>query len=133
MTRRRQKALAVTAFVLYVGAVLFLCFWDFTPSHPVRETLLGLPADKVVHFCMFFPFPLLAYLAFDRYTERPMQSVAFVLAAFGAGCLVAAATESGQSLTDYRSGDLLDFAADVAALVLSSLLVLAIDIKKMKI
>ena len=46
--------------------------------------------------------------------------------------MIAAATEIGQSLTDYRSGDILDFAADVTALTISSVAVTLIDLHIVK-
>jgi VanZ family protein len=80
--------------------------------------------DKIVHFLMFFPFPVLAYLAFDRYPGKRGASVLRTAAALLCGCAFAAVTELVQSRLPYRSGDPADFRADAFALLLSSVLVL---------
>ena len=57
----------------------------------------------------------------------------FVGVTLAVGLIIAVGTEWGQaSLTDYRSGDALDFVADSAALLLSSILVTIWDIRKQK-
>jgi hypothetical protein len=82
---------------------------------------------------MFFPFPILAFLAFDRYTESVRSTLLFSGITLLVGILLAAGTEWGQAhLTDYRSGDPMDLLADGLALVLSTLLVIFLDIRKQK-
>ncbi|MBR0255721.1 MAG: VanZ family protein [Bacteroidales bacterium] len=51
-------------FLLYVAAVAWLCFGNFSPSPDMPRELFGIPIDKCVHFLMFFPFPVLGTLAF---------------------------------------------------------------------
>ena len=117
-------------FLIYLAAVLYCCFgrFDDIPKPPV--SFLGIPLDKIVHFTLFFPFPFLAWLAFDRFSVKPWQSILFVSITLTAGLLLAAATEAGQGLTAYRTGDIHDFAADAIALAVSSLIVLFLDIHK---
>jgi len=130
---RSQKILFQVIFYLYVAAVLFLCFGHFEQTPSIEWSLLGIPSDKVVHFCMFFPFPILAFLAFDRYTETVRSTLLFSGITLLVGLLLAGGTEWGQAhLTDYRSGDPLDLLADGLALVLSTLLVIFLDIRKQK-
>ena len=118
MTSLRHKIAFQVLFFLYIALLLFLCFGQFQNMHSVPRTILGIPSDKVVHFCMFFPFPILAFLAFDT---------------FVVGILLALGTEWGQAhLTRYRSGDTRDFLADSLALVLGTLIVLFWDIRKQK-
>ena len=128
---RRQLVIARILVALYLIAVAVLCFGKFDSSQDVPADLWGLPMDKVVHFLMFFPFPFLAYLAFDRYTERWGTSVLWTMAAFLAGCLFAAGTEIVQArFLPYRAGDFTDFEADLLALTLGSALVLYLDLRK---
>ncbi len=132
MTRSQKIAFQVV-FFLYVAAVLFLCFAHFEQTPSIEWSLLGIPSDKVVHFCMFFPFPILAFLAFDRYTETVSSTLLFSGITLLMGILLAGGTEWGQAhLTDYRSGDPLDLLADGLALVMSTLLVIYLDIRKQK-
>ena len=131
MTRRNQLILFRILFVLYVAAVLLLCFCQFNNTPYIPSTFLGLPTDKVVHFCMFFPFPILAFLAFDPYTNSIPSSLAFGVIVLVVGFLLAMGTEWGQAtLTDYRSGDRMDLLADGIALVSSTLIVIIWDIVK---
>jgi len=132
MTRSQKIAFQVI-FFLYVAAVLFLCFAHFEQTPAIEWSLWGIPNDKVVHFCMFFPFPILAFLAFDRYTDSVRSTLLFSGITLLVGFLLAWGTEWGQAhLTDYRSGDPLDLLADGTALVLSTLLVIFLDIRKQR-
>ena len=133
MNRRKQLILFRVLFVLYVTAVLLLCFLPMDDVSQFPRFVLGFPIDKVVHFCMFFPFPILAFLAFDQYTNTVRQSLLFSGITFVVGILLALGTEWGQAhLTRYRSGDTRDFLADSLALVLGTLIVLFWDIRKQK-
>ena len=130
---KRLKILFQIAFGVYVVAVLMLCFvhFDNTPSLPT--TFLGIPTDKVAHFCMFLPFPILAFLAFDKYTETPKSTLLFSSLTFVAGVLLALGTEWGQAhLTNYRSGEPWDLAADLLALLLGTLVIIYWDIRKQR-
>jgi len=130
-----KKSLSIAfkaAFYLYLIAVAVLCFGKFESLPSVSQTFLGIPTDKVVHFCMFFPFPILAFLAYDKFTRNKKQVLLFALITFVIGCLLAVGTELGQKyLTDYRSGDPTDFIADFLALTLSCIIITIIDLRKL--
>ena len=128
-----RRLIARILFFLYLVAVLVLCFGQFKDAPSVPWTLLGIPSDKLVHFCMFFPFPILAFLAFDKYTETPRSTFLFSGITFLVGVALAFGTEWGQAhLTTYRSGDPLDWVADVSALFLSTLIVIIWDLLKQR-
>ena len=130
---QKQKIAFRILFFLYIAGVLYLCFGRFDNAPSIELNLWGIPTDKVVHFGMFFPFPILAFLAFDQYTETVPQTLLFVGVTFLIGLIVAVGTEWGQaSLTDYRSGDPLNFLADTLGLFLSSVLTTVWDIRKQK-
>ena len=129
----KQKIAFRLLFFLYLAGVLYLCFGRFENTPSIELSLWGIPTDKVVHFCMFFPFPILAYLAMDQYTSTVRQTVLLVGVTFIIGLVIAVGTEWGQaSLTDWRSGDPLDFLADSIALLLGSILAACWDIRKQK-
>lgn len=117
-------------FALYIIAVLLLCFVEIGPFNNVRKELFHIPTDKIVHFLMFFPFPLLAYISFGKLNKSPLHSFLFALGLFIFGCILALGTELGQTFLKYRTGDSKDFLADGLALGISSILVLMIDLKK---
>ncbi len=128
-----RRLIARILFFLYLAAVLVLCFGQFKDAPSIPWTLLGIPSDKIVHFCMFFPFPILAFLAFDKYTETPRSTFLFSGITFLVGVALAFGTEWGQAhLTTYRSGDPLDWVADVSALFLSTLIVIIWDLLKQR-
>ena len=132
MSRGNKIAFQIL-FWLYVAGVLFLCFGHFDSTPSIPTSFLGIPTDKIVHFAMFFPFPILAFLAFDRFTETVKSTLLFVGITFIVGLLLAFATEWGQAhLTEYRSGDPMDLLADTTALLLSSTLVAVLDIVKQR-
>ena len=70
---RRQLIWSRILFAVYLAAVAFLCFGQFSSSQDVPMDLWGIPTDKVVHFLMFFPFPLLACLAFGARLPRRLR------------------------------------------------------------
>ena len=128
----KQLKYARIAFAVYLAAVLVLCFAKFPSTDDVPKELWGIPMDKIVHFLMFFPFPLLAYLAFDRYRERRWSAAPWTGVALAGGALFAAFTELVQSRLSYRSGDPADFKADFIALLICSVIVLIVILLKHK-
>jgi VanZ family protein len=129
---RRQLVIARFLFAMYLVAVAVLCFGKFESSQDMPRELWGIPTDKVVHFLMFFPFPALAYLVFDRYKGNRSSSFLWAGVAFLAGCAYAAVTELIQSRLSYRSGDPVDFQADFLALAACSVFILIIILLKHK-
>lgn len=113
----RTRIIFIVSFCLYIAAVAFLCFAkpDDLPQMP--QFWFGLPADKIAHFLMFLPFPVLAYATFaGKWNEAGRH---FILTGIltVAGTLAAVATEYIQALLGYRSGDVNDFIADVIGIV----------------
>ena len=129
---KRQIILARIILGLYLVVVGVLCLANFNTPPDLKKTLFGIPTDKVAHFCMFFPLPILAFFAFDKYTEKVWTSLLFTTLTFAAGVGLAAMTEWLQSMLPYRSGEQKDFIADVIALAVSSVIVIVLDVSKMK-
>ncbi|MBR6305574.1 MAG: VanZ family protein [Bacteroidales bacterium] len=130
---KRLNAVFKVLFYLYLVAIAVLCFGSFNSLPNVSRTILGIPTDKVVHFCMFLPFPILAFLAYDKYTGDRRKVLLFALVTFLVGCLLAAGTELGQAyLTDHRSGDAWDFLADFLAILTGSVIAIWIDLRQLR-
>ena len=111
------RILYITAFCIYLAAVGVLCF--IRPSSlPEMEikTFLGLPIDKVLHFLMFLPYPVLSGLAFINREQKlsAVISIMLILAITGTG--VAYGTEMIQSQIGYRSYEIADFHADMTGI-----------------
>jgi len=127
-----KTALSRVLFVVYLIAIAVLCFASFGSMSSIAREIAGIPTDKVVHFIMFLPFPILSYLSFDHPGKKWWKSLLFVLASLGAGCLVAWGTEFIQGQLSYRTKDLHDFYADSLALLISSVVVLISDLRRKK-
>lgn len=125
-----KKSFHVFLLIAYLAVLCWLCFGKFdsvTASFPGYT--LGIPTDKIVHFILFLPFPLLCWLVFRGRSGKPWHSLVLVLIFFGAGCLLAAGTELGQTLIAYRSGDPGDFLADGISIAFSTVIALILDIR----
>ncbi|MBQ3766891.1 MAG: hypothetical protein II874_09165 [Bacteroidales bacterium] len=129
----KQRTCARVLFVLYLVAVAWLCFGKFSSVPDVPRSFWGIPTDKVVHFLMFFPYPLLAFLAFGPQTKDVRPFLLWTAVTFLTGCAVAGITEVVQAkYLPYRMGDLADFRADLLALAIASAIVCIIGILKQK-
>ena len=127
---RKTLLLARILMILYILAVAGLCFGHLDKLPKATRTIFGLELDKVIHFLMFLPFPLLSYFAIGKNPSGPWKAIGEVLLIFLAGCLIAADTELVQAVLPYRSADPKDFLADTVALVLASLAVFIIMLVK---
>ena len=128
----RRKTVARIAFLLYLAAVFFLCTGKFSDLSTMPQQFIGIDSDKVLHFLMFLPFPLLFYMAFHWKTRNARHCLLLALGILAIGILVAAGTEFIQYFIPYRDSEFKDLLADIAALCLSSALILPIDLKKLK-
>lgn len=114
--RLDDKRIYRTLLLLYIGAVIFLCLMNPESLPDVERYYFGLPADKIVHFIMFFPYPILSGLSFmhKEFSIARNLAILLVLAVVGAG--MAYGTEVLQGHTAYRSYDFADFAADMTGM-----------------
>lgn len=128
MKIRTHILVARICFVLYLAMVVYLCMHSFNSTPDVPIELWGIPTDKIVHFCMFFPFPILTYLGYDKKKSTFASSLVFAVCTLFLGMLVAAGTELAQKLTPDRIADIEDFYADSISLGLSTMIVFIADI-----
>ena len=98
----------------------------------VQKEFFGIPTDKLVHFCMFFPFPIIAFYAFDRRLKSRAELLSSLIKLCAWGCIFAGVTEMVQATLPYRSQDVKDFAADCIAIGISCLILLIINLIKFK-
>ena len=92
---------------VYVIVILCLCLGTFQGPAGMWKTLWGIQLDKVLHFCMYLPYPLLTLWAF--YDGKKWRRFLLIFLLIGVG--YSGAVELMQALfTDSRSaewGDLL--------------------------
>ena len=129
MDASKIKKIYIVLLVLYLATVAWLCFGTFDNTPSISPEFLGIPTDKIVHFCMFLPFPIIARGLFPGKTKKPWHSLLLVLGLFITGCLIAAGTELGQGLTDYRAADPKDFLADGIVLAVGAVIALILDLR----
>lgn len=119
------KYISTAILFLYLVAVVALCIIQTDSLPHVEAEWFGIPADKIVHFLMFFPFPILTWLAFFKDEENKLKRTAILATVVACGIVLAAGTEVAQSFTEYRQGDILDFAADCAGMAAGFAIVVA--------
>lgn len=124
--KANMKKISLVLFCIYLAAVAALCFLrpSSLPEMDIR-TFLGLPIDKVLHFLMFLPYPVLSSMSFMG-REYPLPRNIFillVLAVVGIG--MAYGTELIQAQTGYRAYEMADFYADMTGIATGSMTVLA--------
>lgn len=120
----KRKILYISAFCFYIAAILYLCLAKPDDLPQPEIYFFGLPIDKVVHFCMFLPFPMLMHLVFCDTAKGVMRELLILLASIATGIGLALGTEYLQSLTQYRSADILDFYADMKGMSVGCIAVL---------
>ena len=127
---KRNVTIARILMLLYIAALAYLCFGHFSNLPQISRKFLNIDTDKIVHFIMFLPFPVLFYFCIGKNPRNAFMALLAVLGIFLAGCLIAAGTEIGQKFIPDRASDPKDFLADSIALGLSSLAVFIIMVIK---
>lgn len=120
----KRRILYITAFCIYIGAILYLCLTKPDNLPQTEFLIFSLPADKVAHFTMFLPFPILMYLMFFDRSRSRWQDMLILVAAIALGIGAAFGTEYLQALTQYRSSDINDTFADMKGLSTGAMIVL---------
>lgn len=113
---KNRRHIAAIVLCVYIAAVAVLCFIRQDNAPSVSFTLFGIASDKIAHFLMFLPFTMIAYAAFRPDSRRLMPHLLVLLAVVLSGAGLAAGTERIQAALEYRSGDIMDFAADMAGM-----------------
>ncbi len=118
--RIRKRYIWTVLFVLYMAAVAYLCFMKPDDLPEVRPDIFGIPMDKIAHFLMFFPYPIVAYGMFRGKDKKLVRDLLYLGLAYLTGLAMAMATEQIQGLLEYRSYDINDFKADLIGMSCSA-------------
>ncbi len=105
--------------LIYLCIVGYLCFASPNMLPKVSDWHFAIPADKIVHFCMFAPLPVLLFLCS---ADKGDKTTVKILSCLIIGVITAGITEIIQGFSPYRSMELLDFAADCLGMAFSCLL-----------
>lgn len=128
MTTRRL--IYIIVLCLYIAAVAFLCFARPEDMPQMPSLWLGLPADKVGHFLMFMPFPVLAFLTFETKGMTAGRKFLLLAVMMTVGAGLAMGTEHIQAQLAYRAAETDDFYADAAGLVIGGAAALFFILRK---
>lgn len=120
-----RKTISRAVLVIYIIAVAIACFSRFNSGIDLSSEWFGIPKDKIVHFAMFLPYPVLMYMAFYQTGHKPAYLVLFLCAIIAVGGILAGTTELIQGLLAYRSADINDFRADCLGIMTGSILTTA--------
>lgn len=119
-----SRTLRIVLFCVYLAFVAWLCFGSFKPGADIPRSLWGIPTDKIIHFLMFLPFPVLGALAFDFRSWWRALSISTLLAN-----IFAFSFEHLQSvLTSYRITDAKDLNANLLGISLGLLAAILIGL-----
>ena len=104
-TRRISRIM----FLLYIAAVGVLCLIKTDSLPKIPALWLGIPADKIAHFCMFMPFPALAYMSIMPHMKSLWTTflTIAVLAAKAAAILAGLNPDSYADMTGLAAGAVL--------------------------
>ncbi len=118
--------------VIYLAGVAYLCFGHFNNLPEVRQSFFGIPMDKLVHFCMFLPAPVIGFFAFAGKPKSVGESFVSLLCICSFSCIFAGLTEIVQGTLPYRSEDINDFAADCIAIGVATVAVFFINLHNLR-
>ena len=116
--RSAFRILMLCLFIVYMGAIAYACFTSDIPDTKLPKQIFGIDIDKIVHFCMFIPFPILGTPALNfkgkYWRTLIIASLLAILTAF--------AVENLQSLlTEVRVTDPADLNANTLGIALGML------------
>lgn len=117
-----RQYISISALCIYLVAICALCFMNTSSLPDTALDLWGLPIDKVVHFLMFAPFPILAFFAYNNPKHKILREFLSIIVIFTIGCSIAIGTEYIQKYTGYRSFEVQDMVSDIIGLFVGSII-----------
>jgi VanZ family protein len=93
-----------------------------TDEFEVPRMIMGISIDKIVHFILFFPYPILLWLAYGKHINLHFRSLIFWVIVIS-GYAVALLIESFQLLNPNRSFEPGDILANIIAITSGSIIV----------
>ena len=114
----------IVVFLVYVAVVAWLCFGKLSTIPHVPRKIWGIATDKIVHFLMFLPFPILGTIAFDfRSWWRPLAFTTLM------ANVIAFSFEKLQSIiTSHRITDSADLNANFLGITVGLLIAIVIGL-----
>lgn len=116
-----SKRRHLIVFAIYLIFISVLCFLKPSSLPHMPSSWMNLPIDKIGHFLMFLPFPVLAIEAWhpEGSTKKRLGILCMIAAA---GIVIAYGTELIQNLLEYRSYETADLMADLGGIVAGAIM-----------
>ena len=111
----KRRHMAILLFAFYLAAVAYLCFLKPGSIPVLQQFIFGIPTDKVIHFIMFLPYPVLAYISFRPDRKGVLTHMLTFIAIIAAGAAMAMGVERLQ-IAAGRNYDIKDFYANIAGM-----------------
>ena len=127
-------------FIIYILLVCYLCFAKI-PLNGVQldKLFYGIRLDRIAHFIMFFPFPIITWLTMkldNRFNRFPIlnNKLFSLLITVLSGIFLAIITEFTQYfLLKSREGDYIDLIADIIAVLCGTFVIALIGPRIIKL
>ncbi len=127
MTKKIAIIYKILFFAYLISLVLLMVLTFKTDQMDIPKHIFGIPVDKVVHFILFFPYPILTWLTFNDSLRKKIKNLTYVLIPIS-GLFLATITETIQLLNSSRSYDPKDLMANYIAILSGSLLITIISL-----
>ena len=115
---KKIRTAAIILLVIYV--VVSLYFLLTTVSLGVKNRLWNIPTDKIFHFLMFTPYPILFWMIIKYGKKNYRKGLGIYLLIFTISVTLGGLTEVAQKyMTDSRNGDVMDWLADALGIILA--------------
>ena len=115
MKAPKRRHMAILLFAFYLAAVAYLCFLKPGSIPVLQQFIFGIPTDKVIHFIMFLPYPILAYISFRPDRMEGLTHLLALIAIIAVGAAMAMGVERLQ-IAAGRNYDIKDFYANIAGM-----------------
>ena len=115
MKAPKRRHMAILLFAFYLAAVAYLCFLKPGSIPVLQQFIFGIPTDKVIHFIMFLPYPILAYISFRPDRKGVLTHLLALIAIIAVGAAMAMGVERLQ-IAAGRNYDIKDFYANIAGM-----------------
>ena len=115
MKAPKRRHMAILLFAFYLAAVAYLCFLKPGSIPVLRQFIFGIPTDKVIHFIMFLPYPILAYISFRPDRKGVLTHMLALIAIIAVGAAMALGVERLQ-IAAGRNYDIKDFYANISGM-----------------
>ncbi len=114
------KRISVVLLILYIGVLCYLYFGNPMTPEELPKTFLSLPMDKIAHFLMILPLPILLFWSFAKsHSIKELGIISFFSILF-----VSILEGTQNAINPQRQSEFYDLLANYVSIVFVSLIIL---------